>query len=98
MPVLTNFTDALTIVKNIEINPDSVHPLQWGKLWVNLRMLHVTNFEWPDDTWADFLEHVAFPEYKPLPKPIGLADLATHPYYLNLIKTVNDIYEEGDAK
>ena len=92
-----SFTDALSIVNKIGINPDTVHPLDWGIMWVNLQMLHVTNFGWPADTWQEYLDHLAFPDDNPLPTPEGAADLATQPYHLKLVKTVEAIYQKGEA-
>lgn len=67
MPQLNQpFNDALGIIIAIEVNPDHVHPLQWGRLWANLIMIR--NRPHTDEEWQQLMLYLAWPEKNPCPE------------------------------
>jgi hypothetical protein len=83
------FTDALAIINDLGVDPNTVHPLHWGILWANLICLR--NRIHTEEDWQQLLKHLAWPQEHPCPE----AFKDGNEYLPRLDKTLEKIYDES---
>jgi len=80
------FTAALSIINALGVNPDAVHPLQWGRMWANLTVIRCQPHE--DADWEQLLKHMAWPEENEWPSAFRRNE-----HVDKLEKVIEEIYQ-----
>lgn len=86
---------ATYIVRELGVEPDQPTPHEYGKLVSNLAMLRMNAFlhAFPDpvQTWEEFINHLMYPDFKPLPE--GLFKVESDHYKLAL-QAIDEIFNK----
>jgi len=82
---------AMKIINALELDPKAPTPNQMGRLFANL-VITRSNGMFDDATWLAFLDHLCFPDHRPLPD-VFLVPAASLPSLQGCLSAVEEIYQ-----
>lgn len=87
--------DYRSLQKVLDLMESKAEPVLAGIAWANLTLVR-NGFQGTDAEWAEFLNHLAFPDHYPNLQEKFLIPLKEHQAYQSLTKVLAQIFDLGE--